>query len=61
MLRGLEQGAVQCVFGPYLISGGWWQRAVWREYHYAETENGEIFWVYYDRTRRRWAIQGRVE
>jgi protein ImuB len=61
MLRGLDQGPVVRVFGPYVISGGWWNRAIHREYHYAETEKGEILWVYYDRLRRRWYQQGRVE
>lgn len=61
MLRGLDQGPVVRVFGPYVISGGWWNRTIHREYHYAETRKGEILWVYYDRLRRRWYLQGRVE
>ena len=47
--------------GPYMVSGGWWQRAVQRAYHFAETRSGEILWIYYDRFRRRWFQQGRVE
>ncbi len=61
MLRGLEQGPVIRVLGPYIVAGGWWRRKVHREYHYAETQDGEILWVYYDRVRRRWFLQGRVE
>ena len=61
MLRGLEQGPVVRVLGPYVISGGWWSRHVHREYHFAETQRGELLWVYYDRGRRRWFLQGRVE
>lgn len=61
MLRGLEQGPVVRVLGPYAISGGWWHRPVSREYHFAETQRGELLWVYYDRERRRWFLQGRVE
>jgi protein ImuB len=61
MLRNLEQGPVVRVHGPYVISGGWWNRAVQREYHFAETQKGELLWVYYDRNRRRWFLQGRVE
>lgn len=62
MPRGLEQGPVVRVLGPYVVSGGWWNRAaVHREYHYAETQKGELLWVYYDRTRRRWYLHGRVE
>jgi protein ImuB len=61
MLRGLEQGPVVRVYGPYVVSGGWWNRTIHREYHYAETQKGEILWVYYDRLRRRWYLQGKVE
>lgn len=62
MLRGLEQGPVDRVVGPYVVSGGWWNRAaVHREYHFAETRDGEVLWVYWDRHRRRWYMQGRLE
>ena len=61
MLRGLKQGHVIRVLGPYVVSGGWWNRPVHREYHYTETRTGEMLWVYYDRSRRRWFLQGRVE
>jgi len=61
MLRGLQQGPVTRVDGPYIVSGGWWHRTVHREYHFAETQKGELLWVYYDRPRRRWYLQGRVE
>ena len=61
MLRGLKQGPVIRVLGPYVVSGGWWRRSVHREYHFAETQKGELLWVYYDRPRRRWYVHGRVE
>jgi protein ImuB len=61
MLRGLRQGPVIRVLGPYVVSGGWWNRRVHREYHFAETRKGELLWVYYDRARRRWFLHGRVE
>ena len=61
MLRGLKQGPVVRVAGPYIVSGGWWNRPVHREYHFAVTKKGELLWVYYDRSRRRWFLQGRVE
>ncbi len=32
-----------------------------REYHFAETAHGDIFWVFHDRRRRRWYLQGAVE
>lgn len=61
MLRGLEHGPVVRVLGPYTISGGWWRKALQREYHFAETQSGNLLWVYYDRLRRRWFLQGKVE
>ncbi|NEX19436.1 DNA polymerase Y family protein [Thiorhodococcus mannitoliphagus] len=61
MLHGLEQGPVVRVSGPYVIAGGWWIRPVHREYHFAETQKGELLWVFYDRVRRRWLVHGRVE
>jgi protein ImuB len=61
MLRGLERGPVIRFQGPYIVAGGWWQRPVQREYHYAETREGDLLWVYYDRPQRRWYLHGRVE
>lgn len=61
MLRGLAEGPVVRVHGPYVVSGGWWRKAIHREYHFAETQSGDILWTYYDRVRRRWFLQGRVE
>lgn len=64
MLRGLQQGPVMRVHGPHIIAGGWWRAAhsgVQREYFWAETQRGELLWVYYDRSRRRWFLQGRLE
>jgi len=61
MPLGLEQGPVASIGGPYVVSGGWWVRPVHREYYFAETRRGALLWVYYDRPRRRWFLQGRVE
>ena len=61
MLRGLTDGPVTRVMGPYVVSGGWWRRPIHREYLFAETQKGELLWVYYDRLRRRWYQQGRIE
>lgn len=61
LVGNLKQGPVVRVLGPYIVSGGWWNRPVHREYHYAETQRGELLWVFYDRTRRRWFLHGRVE
>ena len=61
MLRGLQQGPVIRTQGPFVVSGGWWRRSVHREYHFVETQKGELLWVFYDRERRRWYMHGRVE
>jgi len=44
--------------GPYIVSGGWWNTppgspAVHREYHFAETKDHELLWIYYDWKRSR--------
>jgi len=61
LLQGLEHGAVTRFIGPYVVSGGWWNSEVHREYHFAEMRRGECLWIYYDRRRRRWFLQGQVE
>jgi protein ImuB len=61
LLSGLEHGAVVRILGPYVISGGWWQHELHREYHFAELRRGDCLWVYYDRNRRRWFCHGAVE
>jgi protein ImuB len=61
LMQGLEVGSVVRMLGPYVVSGGWWHTTVHREYHFVETRRGDILWVYYDRRRRRWYLQGRVE
>lgn len=61
LVRGPEQGPMTRLLGPYTVSGGWWVREVHRDYHYAETQSGDILWVYYDRRRRRWFLHGQVE
>jgi protein ImuB len=61
LMHGLEFGPVVRCLGPYVVSGGWWINTVHREYHYVETERGDLLWAYYDRRRRRWFLHGKVE
>jgi protein ImuB len=56
-----DYGPVMRVHGPFVVSGGWWATTVHREYHFIETERGELLWAYYDRPRRRWFLHGTVE
>jgi protein ImuB len=56
-----RRGAVARLDGPYRVSGGWWVRTVERDYYYAETQHGEVLWIFYDRPRRRWFLHGYVD
>lgn len=58
---GPEAGPLVRMEGPFLISGGWWRSEVHREYHVAELQGGDLLWMYRDRTRRRYVLQGFVE
>lgn len=61
LVKDLHCGPVVRTWGPYVISGGWWRKEVHRSYYFLETLRGDIFWVYYDASRKRWFLQGRVE
>ncbi len=61
LLRGLADSPVDRVKGPFVVAGGWWRRAVHREYHFAETRKGDILWIFFDRLSRRWFLHGKVE
>jgi protein ImuB len=71
LLAGMIAGPVRRSAGPYVLSGAWWgtppgeesgaASGVHREYHFAETARGDLFWVFHDRRRRRWFLQGTVE
>jgi len=61
MPLGLEAGPAKAVRGPYVVSGGWWVREQVREYHFVELRRGDVLWMFYDRVRGRWFLQGAVE
>jgi protein ImuB len=65
LISGLEYGAVLKMHGPFVMSGGWWlgdaAHAFVRQYAFADMRRGDCLWLYYDRVRRRWFIQGAVE
>jgi protein ImuB len=60
LLNGIESGPVVRLNGPFVLSGGWWQQEVQRDYYIAEMARGEMLWVFFDRRRRRWYRQGAV-
>src|SRR4029077_20619807 len=61
LLVGAKYGSINNPPGPYILSGGWWTREIHREYYFAETRRGDLLWLYYDRRRRRWFLQGWIE
>jgi protein ImuB len=61
LILGHKYGSVDKLSGPYVFSGGWWNKEIQRDYYFAETRRGTIAWVYYDRVRRRWFLQGLIE
>ena len=54
-----HEAAEMC--GPYVVSGGWWRTPIHREYYFADAGGCAWSWIYYDRRRRAWFLQGAVE
>lgn len=61
LIAHFADGPVEEVVGPHVVSGGWWAREISRAYHYVRTRSGRWLWIYNDRKRRRWFLQGEVE
>ncbi len=61
MLHRLGLGTITDWTGPHIIQGGWWARDLHREYWYVTTRDEEHLWLYHDRLRRRWGLQGSIE
>jgi protein ImuB len=61
LILGPRHATIDKLTGPYIFSGGWWNREIQREYYYAETRAGDLLWLFYDRVRRRWFWQGLLE
>ncbi len=53
-----QNQVIEHLYGPYRVSGGWWKRLVERDYYYAETDHGDLLWLFYDRPRKRWFLHG---
>ncbi len=61
LIKHIDEGTVRETLGPYIVSGGWWTRDVQREYYFVRTSTGRALWMFYDRRRMGWFIQGEVE
>jgi protein ImuB len=61
LLLSVEHGPVTKMHGPYVLSGRWWRDETHRDYYFAETKRGDLLWLYHDRHRRHWFLQGLVE
>ena len=65
LLRTTERGPIRSFAGPYRIDGGWWRRLSGRpfarDYYFVRLQRGEVCWIFYDRERRSWFLEGRVE
>jgi protein ImuB len=64
-LPGTRSGGpvrAQTLAGPYVMSGGWWGGVgVHRDYYFARTDEGNLWWMYDDRRKDRVFLQGHVE
>ncbi|MET0342517.1 MAG: DNA polymerase Y family protein [Polyangiales bacterium] len=67
-LRGsLEEGCLVhrgvrlSLTGPYRVSGGWWVREITRDYYYARTPEGALWWVFFDAPRGGWFLHAVVD
>ena len=61
MPAGPDAGPVVRIVGPDVLSGGWWRHEIHRDYYFAETQRGDLLWIFYDRRRHQWFLHGRVE
>jgi protein ImuB len=57
----VHEGERLGLVGPYRVSGGWWAREVTRDYYYARTPRGELWWVFYDHPRKAWFLHAIVD
>jgi nucleotidyltransferase/DNA polymerase involved in DNA repair len=45
-------------FGPWYLSGGWWNGSFDRQYYEVVTEQQQMYLLFYDRLSSRWFVQG---
>ena len=60
LVMRFQDGPVEEVIGPHILNGGWWSRIILRSYAFVRTRSGRWLWIYKDKQRRRWVLQGEV-
>ncbi|MCB9718708.1 MAG: DNA polymerase Y family protein [Myxococcales bacterium] len=53
--------AMHSMLGPYRVLAEWWMTMVKRDYHFMETDTGDLLWVFFDRAKQSWCQQGLVD
>lgn len=49
---------LELIYGPERIEDGWWERSTSRDYFVARNSQGQRFWVFHERRKQRWFMQG---
>ncbi len=60
-IKSLEEGGIKKYSGPFSISGAWWEAWYYRDYYFAQTERGDLYWLYFDQRSRQLYCQGFFE
>ncbi|WP_439107974.1 Y-family DNA polymerase [Congregibacter sp.] len=49
---------LELIYGPERIEDGWWECGTSRDYFVARNAQGQRFWVFHERRKQRWFMQG---
>ena len=49
------------MWGPFIVSGGWWETGNDRAYYFVLTDEGDLEWLFRERGSGHWYLQGWVE
>ena len=60
-IRSIDEGGVKKYSGPFSVSGAWWESWFYRDYYFAETHRGDVYWLYFDHRVRQLYHQGHIE
>ncbi len=60
-IRSIDEGGVKKYSGPFSISGSWWDNWFYRDYYFAQTHRGDLYWLYFDHRVRQLYHHGHIE